>query len=46
MDIGADSVATMVESRAARKVPNQRLHITKEILPVLGSSAKGTSLSW
>lgn len=46
MDIGADSVATMVESKAARKVPNQILLITSNSSPVLGSSAKGNSLAF
>jgi len=46
VDIGAERVATIVESRAARKVPNQILPITSNVLPVLGSSARYTLFSW
>ena len=42
LEIGAERVATTVESRAARKVPSQMLDITRRILAVLGSEARGT----
>lgn len=44
-DIGADNVATMVESKAARNVPHQILPMTRSNLPVLGSSASGVRFS-
>lgn len=44
-EIGAERVATTVESRAARKVPSQMLDITRRILAVLGSEARGTEES-
>ena len=44
-DIGADKVAMIVESNAARNVPTQILLMTRRASPVLGSSASGTSFS-
>ena len=38
-------MATIVESSAARNVPNQILPMTKSSFPVLGSSANGTFCS-
>ena len=39
--MGAERVATTVESRAARKVPSQMLDITRRSLPVVGSEGRG-----
>ncbi|KAL9604629.1 MAG: hypothetical protein Q9219_000349 [cf. Caloplaca sp. 3 TL-2023] len=44
-EMGAESVAMMVESRAASIHPNQMLLITSKSLPVLGSSTRGVSSS-
>lgn len=41
LDMGAERVATTVESRAARKVPSQMLDITRRSLPVVGSEGRG-----
>ena len=39
--MGAERVATTVESSAARKVPSQMLDITKRSRPVVGSEGRG-----
>ncbi len=44
-DIGADKVAMIVESNAARNEPNQILLMTTRAFCVLGSSASGTWFS-
>ena len=43
--MGAERVATTVESRAARKVPSQMLDITRRSLAVVGSEGRGTDES-
>ena len=44
-EIGADKVAMIVESKAARNEPNQILLMTTRAFRVLGSSASGTWFS-
>ena len=45
LEIGAERVATTVESRAARKVPSQMLDITRRSLAVVGSGGSGTDVA-
>ena len=45
LEMGAERVATTVESRAARNVPSQMLDITRRSLAVVGSEGRGTDES-